>query len=165
MTLSEMSGATFSEDRVYRRLLWRVWDKALPICTLAMLNPSTANENKGDPTVTRQIERAKRLGCGTLLVVNAFDVVATDPAEMLMHPKPNTLENDESIFDAVTKAVESGGIAIAAWGPKAEHRRRDTFLLDMLSGIQLHALRITKDGFPSHPLYLPYSAFPIKYPA
>ena len=32
-------------------------------------------------------------------------------------------------------------------------------------GPKIHALGVTKDGAPRHPLYLPYSAAPVRYPA
>lgn len=165
MTLQEASGADFSADRVYRRLLWRRWDESLPWLCMIMLNPSKAGAVESDPTVTRQIERAKRLNCGGLLVTNAFDLVATDPREMKRHPKPNTLENDEAIFEAVHRTVGSGGTVIAAWGKDGAHRGRDKFIGEMLCGVcQLHALAVTKEGQPGHPLYIGYDVKPFPWP-
>jgi len=47
-------GATFSEDRLYRYNLWRRWkSKASGKVTFVMLNPSTADAEKFDPTVRR----------------------------------------------------------------------------------------------------------------
>lgn len=164
MTADQISGAEFSTCGAYRRRLWRVWDEALPILTMAMLNPSKAGAVKSDPTVTRQIERAKRLGCGSLFVVNAFDLVATDPRDMKRHAKPLSAENDDAILASVMRAVESGGITIAAWGPHAKHLGRHEQLLTLLKGLPLHSLIVTADGTPGHPLYLPYSTVPQPYP-
>lgn len=165
MTIAEMSGATFSDDRIYRRLLWRRWDASKPWLCLLMLNPSKAGAWESDPTVTRQIERAKRLGCGGLLVVNAYDLISTDPAALKVHPKPNTLENDEAILDAVTRTVASGGIVIAAWGKNATPARV-VRIKEMLCGVcHLHALAVNKDGNPAHPLYIGYDAVPTRWTA
>lgn len=156
------SGATFSEDRAYRRSLWRVWNSDLPALTIIMLNPSKAGETESDPTVSRQIERAKRLGCGGLFVVNAFDLVATDPRDMKRHPEPNSAENDKVILTAATVAVSSGGYVIAAWGANATHRNRHREMMELLKDVPLYALKLTQAGIPSHPLYLSYDIMPFR---
>lgn len=46
------AGAKFSEDRKYRYLLWRRMDSALPMITFIGLNPSKANEDTNDNTIT-----------------------------------------------------------------------------------------------------------------
>lgn len=164
MTLREMSGAEFSEDRAYRHLLWRIWDVSKPLLCLIMLNPSEAGDIESDPTVTRQIERAKRLGCGGLLVVNAFDIVATDPKDMKRHPMPFSEKADISIRRAAERAIESGGIVIVAWGHNAAHLNRHKKMLALLEGIPLYSVAVTKDGFPGHPLYVGYDVAPVRYP-
>ena len=45
--------AIFSEERNYRYVLWRIWDKTKPKAMIIGLNPSTANENADDPTIRR----------------------------------------------------------------------------------------------------------------
>lgn len=163
MTLSEMSGATFSDDQAYRSLLWRVWDQGMPLLNLIMLNPSDAGALKNDPTVARQIQRAKLFGCGGLLVTNAFDLVATDPKEMKKHPRPLSGANNAAIVSAATRTIESGGQIIAAWGPNAAHQNRHAAMLKLLEDFPLYALVITKDGFCGHPLYCGYSVAPQRY--
>ena len=54
------SGACFSNDRIYRYSLWRRWDNG-PTLNFICLNPSTADETRNDPTVTR-LERRARTG-------------------------------------------------------------------------------------------------------
>lgn len=164
MTLSEMSGASFSQDRKYRSLLWRRWEKSMPKLNLIMLNPSKAGAVESDPTVTRQIERAKRLGCGSLYVTNAFDLVATDPKDMKANAEPTREINDLAIQLTAEGCLASGGMVIAAWGPHAKHRDRHNELLKILAGVPLHALVVTKDGFPGHPLYIPYDRAPVRWP-
>lgn len=85
-------------------------------------------------------------------MVNAFDLVATDPAEMKRHARPLSAENDEAIVEAVESAVDSGGLVIAAWGPHAKHRGRHAYLLDLLVTYPLNSLVVTADGYPGHPL-------------
>lgn len=48
-------GAQFSDCRMYRYALWRVWAQGDGCITFIGLNPSTADENKDDPTIRRCI--------------------------------------------------------------------------------------------------------------
>src|SRR5216110_1785824 len=80
--VSSDSGAQFSACRRWRYLLWRRWDPALPVANFLMLNPSTADEWKLDPSCTRARLYAERWGYGALIVTNAFGWRATDPQEM-----------------------------------------------------------------------------------
>ena len=48
-----------------RCTLTRVWDPALPIITFVLLNPSTADSVKLDPTLRRCVGFGKREGYAT----------------------------------------------------------------------------------------------------
>jgi len=54
------SGAQFSRCRRWRYLLWRRWDASRPVANFLMLNPSTADEFKLDPSCTRARNYAER---------------------------------------------------------------------------------------------------------
>jgi len=82
MAISSDSGARFSPCRRWRYLLWRRWDPARPVANFLMLNPSTADEFKLDPSCTRARVYAERWGYGALIVTNIFGWRATDPDEM-----------------------------------------------------------------------------------
>ncbi len=151
MTLSEMSGAKFSACRQYRHLLWRIWDDKLPLLLMIMLNPSKAGAVESDPTVTRQIERAKRLGCGGLLVANSHDLVSTDPRGLKAHPKPISDDCDREIILAASRA----GYIICAWGKHCPPKRAAEITV-LLRGYPLYCLGLNKDGSPEHPLYKKY---------
>ena len=56
--------AFFSPDRLHRYALWRTWDESKPTAMFVCLNPSTADEVKNDPTVTRCIRYARDWGYG-----------------------------------------------------------------------------------------------------
>ena len=56
----ENSWATFSSCGKYRYTLGRVWDADKPLLLFVMLNPSTADSYKNDPTVRRCIKWARR---------------------------------------------------------------------------------------------------------
>ncbi len=91
------SGADISEDGFYRYSLWRTWDLSKPSCLFVMLNPSTADANRNDPTILRCIRYAEAWGFGELLVGNLFAYRATNKAVMKRQTNPVGPQNDETL--------------------------------------------------------------------
>ena len=153
-------GAGFSSCGRYRYNLWRIWDRARKPLAYCMLNPSTADAEQDDPTVARCSERARRLGYGGVTVVNLFALRSTDPKVLYSHPDPVGPDNDPAIL-----AVASECDLICAWGNHGKLRGRDKAVLKLLrmAGLPALALKVSKDGHPSHPLYLPYDLEPMPY--
>ena len=146
------TGAVFSRCRRWRYLLWRRWDATRPIANFLMLNPSTADEYKLDPSCTRARLYAERWGYGALIVTNLFAWRATDPREMKAAPEPVGRANDAAILRAAGEAA----IVVCAWGNHGAHLERSKVITGLLrdAGITLHGLRLTGAGEPAHPLYL-----------
>lgn len=119
------------------------------------LNPSTADETEDDPTIRRCIAFSKAWGYNGLCMSNLFAFRATDPAVMLAESDPIGPENDVHLLEMARRA----GIVIAAWGMPGSHRGRDVAVRNLVPN--LHYLRLTKDGHPGHPLYLPGSLTPV----
>lgn len=158
--------AEFSPCGLYRKRLWRPTgapgDRQL---TVIGLNPSIAGkktaehpEGQPDPTSTRQIERARRLGCSLLMMVNIFDWIDTDPEAMKRAAEPSSPDNDAVILAECQRA----SLIICGWGNDGAHRGRGAAVAAMLrqAGHRLHYLRLTKRGEPEHPLYLSYKLTP-----
>jgi hypothetical protein len=145
-------GATFDPTAIYRYQLWRVWDETLPRVLFVMLNPSTADAERDDPTIRRCVAYAKAWGHGGLEVVNLFALRSTSPKLIYTHASPVGKDNDPYILESAYRA----GIIVAAWGTHGEHRARDRHVGALLSlhGFKLHSLKITAKGLPQHPLYL-----------
>ena len=78
-------GADFSQDRLYRYGLYRIWDKSLPPAMVIGLNPSTADERLNDPTVRRCLRFAKDLGYGGLFYDQRFCVSRHQPQDAPNH--------------------------------------------------------------------------------
>jgi len=154
------SGAQFSRCRRWRYLLWRRWDPSRPVANFLMLNPSTADEFKLDPSCTRARNYAERWGYGGLIVTNIFGWRATDPKVMRSVKDPVGRGNDA----AIVRAAREAKIVVCAWGTHGQHLGRGTEVLDLLKDVQLHALRVTADGHPAHPLYLPQALTPAVFP-
>src|ERR687887_2165343 len=124
------TGAVFSRCRRWRYLLWRRWDAARPVANFLMLNPSTADEFKLDPSCTRARRYAQRWGFGALIVTNLFGWRATDPAEMKAVREPVGRANDAAILRAAREAA----IVVCAWGNHGAHRARASQVLELLQG-------------------------------
>lgn len=148
--LVESASATFSPDYAYRYALTRRWDDRPP-AVFVMLNPSTADAARNDPTVKRCLGFARR-GNGGLVIVNLFALRATDPRELRRHPDPVSDGNDWFL----RKHCRPGALVIAAWGAGGVLHGRDRAVLAMLreAGVTVNCLGTTAAGAPRHPLYL-----------
>ena len=110
------TGAEFSKDRIHRYALYRVWDESKPLIMLIGLNPSTADENKDDPTIKRCVSFAKHWGYGGLIMVNIFAYRATDPRKMKKATDPVGPDNDKwirklarlSAFREIMEPIKTG---------------------------------------------------------
>ena len=153
----------FSPDRVYRYTLLHSWaDMFAPeLKTIAWiaLNPSTADENQLDPTLRRIRGFSAAWGYNSFMMLNAFAFRATDPKEMERAANPNGPENDAYLL-AETAKVDK---VICAWGTHAALNDRQNQIRALLKDRPLYYLKLTKDGFPSHPLYLKSDLVPIRW--
>ena len=152
------STAAFSPCRTYRYSLWRRW--GTPEQGYAMfigLNPSTADEVEDDPTIRRCVQFAKDWGYGALCMTNIFAFRATDPAVMKAHAAPTGPDTDATLVELAKNA----GVVVAAWGNHGNHCARDRQVIALLPN--LHCLKVTKAGQPSHPLYLRKALTPMRY--
>ena len=157
-----LATAAFSDDRVYRYALGRVWDRESEPIAFIMLNPSKATHTVNDPTITRCMDFATRWGAGGILVVNLFAVRATDPRELSRLADPVGPHNQAF----VVRAIEQHRVAltVAAWGSHRLAIEQVTYLLARLGDEKLACLGKNADGSPKHPLYLPKNAMPMPWP-
>ena len=146
-------GAILSPCEVYRYALWRIWDVLEPVWLFGMLNPSKALHNVGDPTVDRQVERSRRGGAGGTIVVNSGALRETDRLKAIRHADPIGPDN----LYWVRLAIRQAQVRILAHGPDAVKFGGDRLFRTAFDGVATSALKITKDGWPGHPLYLGYA--------
>lgn len=144
--------AVLSACGKYRYLLRRVWDHKKPRALLCMLNPSTADAKQDDATVRSCVRLLRALGYGSLEVVNAFALRATDPTELLSHPNPDGPDNDAVIEAALGRC----DLVVCAWGAHSMASIKASRLRLMLSRNKpaLYCFGKTKAGTPKHPLYI-----------
>lgn len=142
------SGAAISPCERYRYTLYRGWEGGSGMVAFVCVNPSTANASDDDPTIRRCVDYAKRWGFQYMQMVNLFAYRATDPSELHRVVDPIGPLNDYYIEDVLNQA----DLVVAAWGVNGAFLYRDVVVRKMIP--RLHYLKLTKDGFPSHPLYL-----------
>jgi hypothetical protein len=145
------SGASF--DGPYRYLLWRRWAEAASVLFI-MLNPSTADAQRDDPTIRRCLGFARAWGFGAVEVVNLFAWRATDPRELRRAADPIGPANDRAIAEAAAR----NHAIVAAWGVHGVLLERDRQVAALLAGSRVRCLAHTGTGAPRHPLYVRASA-------
>lgn len=136
-----------------------------------MLNPSTADADRDDPTIRRCIGFAQAWQCGTLIVTNLFAYRATSPFSMKTANDPVGRENAEHVQRAAEEAYnidaaefgEEHGLVICAWGEHGKFMDQDLATLGWIDHYRPQALRVLLSGQPAHPLYLPKTASPFLY--
>ncbi|MBU0467052.1 MAG: DUF1643 domain-containing protein [Nanoarchaeota archaeon] len=144
------SEALFSECEKYRYKLKRKWDNNLPQIMFIGLNPSTADEIKNDPTVSRMINYAKQWGYGSVSVCNVFAFRATFPKDLKNTKELVGRENDKSI----TEEAQSSEKIVIAWGNHALFMNRNIEMMSLLHKHELFCIGVNKNGEPKHVLYL-----------
>jgi hypothetical protein len=172
--------ATFNQSRTHRYSLRR-WisldpDRVLTT-TIAwvMLNPSTADAFKLDPTIKRCAKFSQRWGFGQMIVVNLFGLRSPHPKDLLW-PQPLTgrrallahaiapLDELDGNDEAIEVAAMIADTVVCAWGNHGALGERDIAVRRMLArrrtmqGVQgARQLRVVHlglsiQGQPKHPL-------------
>jgi hypothetical protein len=149
--------AILSADRKYRYVLSRIWDESKPTVMIIGLNPSTADEEKNDPTIIRCINFAKNWGYGGVYMLNLFGFRATQPKNMFNAENPIGDENDKYIVK-YSKICDK---VICAWGNDGSYKNRNKEVLYKIENS--YYLKLNKTGEPAHPLYLKDDLTPIRF--
>lgn len=149
----DAGSATLSACGAYRYRLTRHWGTGGKRVAWIMANPSTADHETNDPTITRCIGFSKMIGATSLAVSNLFAYRATNPKELIKVPDPIGPDN-VAILGEATLGCD---IVIAAWGALSDKlwakARPSIEIVKRFS--HLKCLGKTKSGAPRHPLYLP----------
>jgi hypothetical protein len=146
--------AFISADGKYRYLLSRDWGEVpgMPRVLWVMLNGSTADGVKDDPTVRRCIGFSKRWGYGSLDICNLFGFRTLDPKVLMAAADPVGEFNDECVMRAAIRAQ----LIVVAWGNHGSFMARPEVMGELLGkiGVPMVHLGLTKSGEPRHPLYV-----------
>lgn len=157
------SDAILSEDLKYRYKLSRNWDPSTWGMLIIMLNPSTADANKDDPTIRSCMRLARAHGFGGITVLNLFAYRTPSPEVLEREGWDEGPNNDKYIAEAMAVCREHKQVPLVAWGSKAPTERVEKFL-EQASGVDLMCWRVNRDGNPGHPLYAPKNAELLDWP-
>jgi len=149
--------AVFSDCRKYRYDLCRVWDGDKPLFLIIMLNPSTADALKDDPTTRKCLHYARKYGCGRYTAVNLFSFRSHMPKVMKKATDPIGAHNDYHLLKWIDMSIGiPDSIVVVAWGNDGSHLNRDTEVMSLikLHGITPLCFRTNQNGTPKHPTYL-----------
>lgn len=144
--LFNSSGAEFSECRNFRYKLWRIWDEALPKAMCIGLNPSTANENKNDATITHLTKALKKLGYGGFYMTNLFAFISSNPQDLLTTAD---LQKDNEIKLAEVRLLCKD--VIICWGAFKQATKRIEQVLPRYPDALCFGKNL--DGTPEHPMF------------
>jgi len=147
--------ARFSECGRYRYELEEVWTGGHPRLVMwLMMNPSVARIEHADPTLIRTGRFSRTWGFGGQLIGNVYAYRATNGRELLRAGDPAGPGNDAAILAMAARAE----IVVLAYGQLPTFLRpgaRNVVNMLRRSNARLTYLRLSKDGTPQHPLYLP----------
>jgi hypothetical protein len=151
-----LRGATFDPTGAYRYHLWREWDAARPAVTFIMLNPSSADAGRDDPTIRRCIGFARSWGYGRLEVVNLFAYRASSPRELFAASDPVGPVNEAYL-------ARAAGDIVVAWGNHGTNAAERAS--EVAAAEDARCLGLTALGQPRHPLYVAATVTPVRYDA
>ncbi len=126
------------------------------------INPSTADETEPDPTVRRCVGFAESWGYGAIMMGNLYAIRDRDPRILQLDDLyARGVDNDRHL----TAMAEACDLVVAAWGAgRCEPVRRREVIALLRRAKPVHALGLTKDGHPRHPLFMPSWTTPIPMP-
>jgi len=158
--------AEFSLCQTWRYRLDREFPDVPDVRRIAwlMLNPSTADAFKNDPTVNRTCIWSIAWGFHFSTVINMYAFRSPNPKDLWKAKDPIGPLNDTIIKMVVAEAE----LVICAWGVHAKRNGRAKAVMDMLLAAgepqeKFKALVLTKDKIPGHPLYLEKNPTPFAW--
>lgn len=139
----------------YRYELRRVWGKGPPLVFIG-LNPSVADEDQDDMTITILTQRARNLGLSSLIVVNLYALRSTNTDRIFTSYNPVGPLNSGYIVAAIRECKRKYGVLLCGWGSLGE--KESISVLEIIDRwkIKPWCLGVTKNNQPRHPLRISY---------
>lgn len=164
---TDESWAIFSDCRRYRYVLGREFSSGPIVGTVgdvmrtvidsrfivwAMLNPSTADHEKLDPTLKRCEAFSRRWGYAGFYVVNLYAFRATEPTDMPMldrRPSSRAIGPDNDV--SIRFWTENRDVVVG-WGNHGAAQRVREVAAALSRAARVDCLAVNDDGSPRHPL-------------
>lgn len=167
MLLAEVIKTAFiSRCGLYRHTLERIWDHDLPLLLVVMFNPSDADDQRDDPTVTLVSHIAAHNGYGGIIVVNLCPLRSSQPKpaiDMLQRAQCTPDADFEarkvlwSNVNTMAAQMDRAGGVLLAWGAMGGYAG-DWYttvmqeLRERRPAKPLYHLGKCANGHPKHPL-------------
>jgi hypothetical protein len=153
--------AEFSDCACYRYELCEIWDKSRPLVMFLMMNPSVAGLEHADPTLMKTGKFARSWGYGGQLIGNVHAYRVTDSKLLTAAEDPVGPNNDATLVRMAGRA----DMVVLAYGlpPKRLQARAAKVVELLAANSTLKYLRLTRNGTPQHPLYLPGDLVPLDF--
>lgn len=157
-------GVILSDCGLFRYDLTRMWSHHAPLLLFMLLNPSTADHMRNDPTAKKCMGFARRLGYGGIRIMNLWAYRTKSP---LILKQNGYLVGPHNQYWLENRLEEHSEV-ICGWGVNAncvEGKRRMWEVEEAFRkhGVKMLALQVNDNGMPTHPLMLPYSCTTIPY--
>jgi hypothetical protein len=158
-----VSAAVLSPCGRYRYSLERQVEIEGPRIAWLMLNPSTADGTKDDPTIRKVVGISIRAGYGPVVVVNLFALRETKPrlVKLAYVSRPLAETEGPDNREHILAAARRASAIVCAWGSQswaAEQARRVLRWLDVEHPEPpRYCLGTNQDGSPRHPLMVAYA--------
>lgn len=144
--------AALSKDKKYRFQLDRIWDRNLPCIGFILLNPSTADHKKDDPTIRKLIGYATKWGFGSLKVVNINPYRCKSPENLIYNSIPDEVRGANVIY--IQAIYRFSSIVVCGWGNNSLDIDIES-IKEHIKPKRTYCFEKNKNGNPRHPLYLP----------
>lgn len=157
-----VKAAQLSPCGTWRYTLERWWDREKEPLVACLVNPSTADAERDDATVTKLMGYARAWGHGGLVLVNPFAYRSTDPEQLREQGRERAIGpgNDDVLAEVCGRRT-----VLVGWGKHGRLWDRDVEVAELLKevGSELVCLALNKDGTPVHPLYQKKDLWPTPF--
>jgi hypothetical protein len=163
--------AVFSDDEamMYRYYLeignHKQNDQTNGVLIFIGMNPSTADQNKSDATITRLENRMRQWNHYMLVVLNVYAIRETDSKKLPQYEDIIGPENDAIIRRALSYFPLEGTKVLCGWGDAGHRNGRGLTVHRMIrnAGHKPLCFGTNAKGGAKHPLYVPYTQAPERY--
>jgi hypothetical protein len=149
-----IKGSIGEGERRYQ--LWRIWDEKKPLLLYILLNPSHANAEDDDRTVSKLMNFTKNFGFGGFYLGNIHSYITPYPSVL----KNKILKKDSANVKHLKIMINKCEKVVFGWGNAGD-------IPNWLNGIVERAFcfGLNQNGSPKHPLYLSYKTPLIQFKA
>lgn len=141
-----------------KRFRWWLYRDIIPtiqkdygLIVWVMMNPSTADHSKNDPTINRIMAYSRGWGYSGLLVLNIYAIRSTQQANI----KGQVGSRNDWWLSTIFEFARKKDVPIVcAWGVKHKDRGDEVRSIAKRVGKKLLCLELSTNAEPKHPLYL-----------